>query len=117
MRIYVDVEHGMYVAVTHLKNQILSVDIKSNNRKNSTENILFEHGMYFRVATLKTEILRINQDLSMGCVKSCHSISASIWGGKKGEFRNWTKLSNIVSRDSCFQVIDEADRNQTLAKM
>ena len=27
------------------------------------------------------------------------------------------ELSSIVSRDSCFQVIDEADQNQNVAKM
>ena len=33
LRIYIDVEHGVYVAVTPLKNQILSVDIKNKKRK------------------------------------------------------------------------------------
>ena len=37
----IDVEHGMYLAVSTLKNQIL-------REKNSNENILFEHGMYLK---------------------------------------------------------------------
>ena len=57
-----------------IKNPIFRICIEHKIEKMSNESILFELGMYLRFTTLKKQILRIIYVLSMGCVRSCHSI-------------------------------------------